>query len=125
MPSCALLSIELLRQQQMCDRTHVVLPRAEIIRNVSVFISSLEWVARPGDGNYELCQGSKCMLEKIINSILDYQPVTVTQTAPENPVEWVDEVFGSGWMTSGPFVDSLGKSDSFSWEIPNNLPFEF
>ncbi|KAF2437123.1 hypothetical protein EJ08DRAFT_578120 [Tothia fuscella] len=127
LPSAAILSIELLRQQQLSDRPHVPLPRAEIIRNVSVFISSLEWVARPDDGNFDLCQGAKLMLEKILDSILDYQPVPSAeslQSAPADPVVWVDELFGGGWMNSGPFLDSLATADPTSWEMPGNWPFE-
>jgi hypothetical protein len=112
----------------MTDLTHVVLPRGEIIRKISVFISALEWVARPDDGNYEICQGAKVLLEKVLDSILDVHPVESTpaiQAAPVDPVLWVDELFGSGWMNSSPFVNSLGITDAPSWETIGNMPFEF
>jgi hypothetical protein len=128
LPSAALLSIELLRQQQLSDQPHVFLPRAEIIRKVSVFISLLDWVAQPDDGNYELCQGSKCMLEKILDAMLEYQPASTgssTQTAPADSVVWVDELFGGGWMNSGPFLDSLATTDTSTFEAIGNWPFEF
>jgi hypothetical protein len=122
------LAIELLRQQQLSEGSHIFLPRGEIIRNVSVFISSLDWVARPDDGNYDLCQGAKILLEKILDSILETQAVEslpANQTAPANPVVWVDELFGGGWMTSGTFIDSLGTTDNPTLDVPGNWPFEF
>ncbi|KUJ10214.1 uncharacterized protein LY89DRAFT_656902 [Mollisia scopiformis] len=105
LPSAALLAIELLRQQQQNLSPSADIPRSETIRNISVFISSLEWVAKPGDGNYDICRGAKLMLEKILDAILDPQPVASTvesQQAPLDPLSWMDDVFSGGWITSWP-----------------------
>jgi hypothetical protein len=48
LPSAALLAIELLRQQQQNLSLSAEIPRSETIKNLSVFISSLEWVVSPG-----------------------------------------------------------------------------
>jgi hypothetical protein len=112
----------------LTDQSTVFLPRGEIIRKISVFISSLEWVARPGEGNYDLCQGAKVLLEKVLDSILDANPIesaSAIQTAPVDPVLWVDELFGSGWMNSSPFINSIGAIDAPSWDAPGNWPLEF
>ena len=130
LPPSALLAIEILRQQQASPGDpQLRLPRAEIIRNVSVFISSLEWVAKPDDGNYDLCQGAKQLLESILNAILDSHPTSTEQTpqpAPADPVMWLDDMFSGGWMASngGTFVDSIG-TEFQSWEPSGNWPFEF
>jgi hypothetical protein len=127
LPSASLLAIELLRQQQHRS-VNINLPRSEIIRNISVFISSLDWVAREEDGNYLLCQGARQMLEKILDAILDARPeeaATPTQTAPTDPILWIEELFNDGWMASGPFVDSIGAESAPAWELPGNWPFEF
>lgn len=127
LPSASLLAIELLRQQQHRS-VSINLPRSEIIRNISVFISSLDWVAREDDGNYPLCQGARQMLEKILDAILDARPEEAappTQTAPTDPIMWVEELFNDGWMASGPFVDSIGAESAAAWELPGSWPFEF
>jgi hypothetical protein len=129
LPPSALLAIELLRQQQASTgQPQVRLPRAEIIRNISVFISSLEWVAKPDDGNYDLCQGARQMLDGILNAILDSHPASSEQTpqpAPADPVMWLDDMFGGGWMTTGTFVDSIGMDYTQGWEPAGNWPFEY
>jgi hypothetical protein len=129
LPPSALLAIELLRLQQASPgQCQVRLPRAEIIRNISVFISSLEWVAKPDDGNYDLCQGARQLLDSILNAILDSHPASSEQTpqpAPADPMLWLDDMFSGGWMTSGTFVDSIGMDYTQGWEPAGSWPFEY
>lgn len=110
LPPSALLAIELLRQQQASPgEPQLRLPRAEIIRNISVFISSLEWVAKPDDGNYDLCQGARQLLESILNAILDSHPASSEQTpqpAPADPVMWLDDMFSSGCTCPTTFLNA-------------------
>lgn len=83
--------------------------------------------ARPDEGNHELCQNAKVMLEKILEAILDPQPTTPSQgvlPAPEDPLSWIDDVFGDGWMVHGPFGDGTGMdhasmySNNMDWLLP-------
>lgn len=53
----------------------MILPRAELVRNLSVFISMLSWVARPGHGNYRTCKEAEKNLSRILDQVLDPQPV--------------------------------------------------
>lgn len=49
------------------------------------------------------------MLESILDAILDPRPEASrdeNQKAPSDPVSWIDDVFGDGWMASWPFVDT-------------------
>jgi hypothetical protein len=50
--------------------------------------------------------------------------VPAIYTAPTDPIVWVDELFGEGWMVSGPFVDYVGADETNSWEMTSNWPFE-
>ena len=43
------------------------LSRSELVRNLSEFLSSLEWVAASGEGNYVACDRAA----KILNALLD------------------------------------------------------
>jgi hypothetical protein len=52
-----------------------MLPRAEVIRNLSIFVSCLSWVARPGQGNYRTCKAVEKKLSDILDQILDPQPI--------------------------------------------------
>jgi len=48
-PSAAILSVELLKQSKFPHDSRLMLPRSEVIQNLSVFIGCLEWV-RPSEG---------------------------------------------------------------------------
>ncbi|CAG7917568.1 unnamed protein product [Penicillium olsonii] len=74
-PSASVLLLELLRQSSEPGPHAVPLPRAELIRNLSVFVSFLSWVAVPGHGNYKTCKQAEKKLARILDQILDPQPV--------------------------------------------------
>ncbi|KAL3479202.1 hypothetical protein BJX99DRAFT_245031 [Aspergillus californicus] len=77
LPSASILAFELLRQTQ--DGSHPavhlpLLPRAEVIRNLSVFVSCLGWVAKPGQGNWSTCRAVEKMLSEVLDRVLDPNP---------------------------------------------------
>ncbi len=74
-PSSGVLLLELLHQSHKPGPHNVVLPRAELVRNLSVFISMLSWIARPGHGNYRTCKEAEKNLSRILDQVLDPQPV--------------------------------------------------
>lgn len=74
-PAASVLLLELLRQSHESGPHAVPLPRAELIRNLSVFVTFLSWVSVPGHGNYKTCQQAEKKLAHILDKILDPQPV--------------------------------------------------
>lgn len=66
--------LELLRQSHEPGPHAVPLPRAELIRNLSVFVSFLSWVAGPGHGNHYTCKQAEQKLSRILDQLLDPQP---------------------------------------------------
>ncbi|KAE8355181.1 hypothetical protein BDV28DRAFT_55721 [Aspergillus coremiiformis] len=74
-PCASVLTLELLHQTQEIGPHSVVLPRAEIIRNLSVFLSCLSWVPRPTYGNYQTCKEAEKKLSHILDQIIDPQPI--------------------------------------------------
>ncbi|KAF2474541.1 uncharacterized protein BDR25DRAFT_109618 [Lindgomyces ingoldianus] len=76
LPSAGVLALELRR----CTLENVPLPscisRADLIRNLSVLISCLEWVILPGDGNHKLCSELNKMHAMVLDEVLNYQPPT-------------------------------------------------
>jgi hypothetical protein len=75
LPSAGLLALELLRKQQQTTsyQSCLLIPRAELIRSLSVFIDALDWVARPGHGNHALCIAARGVLTQILDAVLDPQ----------------------------------------------------
>jgi hypothetical protein len=98
LPSAGVLALELRR----CTRENVPLPstvaRADVIRNLSVFISCLDWVILPGDGNHKLCSELNKMLALVLDEVLNYQPPAVESQGDGNSNAPLDGV-------SGPFFD--------------------
>ncbi|KAF5863236.1 hypothetical protein ETB97_010464 [Aspergillus alliaceus] len=74
-PSASVLTLELLHQTQGIRPHSIALPRAEIIRNLSVFLSCLSWVPRPTYGNYQTCKEAEKKLSHILDQIIDPQPI--------------------------------------------------
>lgn len=75
-PAAGVLALELRR----CTIEGVTLPntvsRADVIRNLSVFTSCLEWIVLPGDGNHKLCSELNKMLALVLDEVLNYEPPT-------------------------------------------------
>jgi hypothetical protein len=71
-PSSGVLCVELLKQIKLgSDTPHVpILPRSEIVQNLSLLIGFLEWV-RPAAGNYQLCMRMRQIIKRILDQILN------------------------------------------------------
>lgn len=50
------------------------LPRAELIRELTIYISCLGWVARPSGGNAEFCREIQGRLTRVLDQIIDPLP---------------------------------------------------
>jgi hypothetical protein len=74
LPSAGVLALELRR----CTLANVPLPdtvkRADIIRNLSVLISCVEWAIVPDDGNHRLCSELNKVISLVLDEVLNYQP---------------------------------------------------
>ncbi|KAE8370586.1 hypothetical protein BDV27DRAFT_151846 [Aspergillus caelatus] len=93
LPSAELLATELLQSSNsVLSPTYPGLPRAEIIRELTVYISCLSWVARPGSGNLGFCKKVKAKLTRILDQILDPSYVapgsTGNDTGTSSDVSW-------------------------------------
>ncbi|GAB1195567.1 hypothetical protein APSETT444_004828 [Aspergillus pseudonomiae] len=104
LPSAELLATELLQSSNplLGRPTYPGLPRAEVIRELTLYISCLSWVARPGSGNLGFCKKVKAKLTRILDQILDPSYV-----APDS---------------SG---NHGGSSSDVSWAFPELLDSDF
>lgn len=89
-PAAGLLALEL----RKCTIAGVAVPgtvtRADVIRNLSVLTSCLEWIVLPGDGNHKLCSELNKMLAIMLDEVLNYEhPVN-------GGLENVENLAGSG-----------------------------
>ena len=82
-PSAGVLCVELLKALKSPNSDRPVIPRAEVIQKLSIFVSCLEW-ARPPDETYTLCGH----MHKIISHIMDQ--VLSTNIPAEHHVMAVD-----------------------------------
>ncbi|PWY68480.1 hypothetical protein BO70DRAFT_400397 [Aspergillus heteromorphus CBS 117.55] len=72
LPSAQLLSMELLhRSTSLSIPTTLPFPRAEVIRELTLFVSCLSWVSRPGNCNFGYCNQIKAKLTRTLDQILD------------------------------------------------------
>lgn len=76
LPCASVLLLELLHQSHGPGPHNVKLPRSELIRNLSVFISLLSWVSRPGHGNYHTCKEAEKSSRKFLTNCSIRSPFT-------------------------------------------------
>ncbi|BAE57923.1 unnamed protein product [Aspergillus oryzae RIB40] len=108
----SVLTLELLHQTQEIGPHSVMLPRAEIIRNLSVFLSCLSWVPRPTYGNYQTCKEAEKKLSHILDQIIDPQPIQrdVFNDVTSGLDSFLDWYNPSNWDFN---TDFLSSSDGF------------
>ncbi|KAL2816992.1 hypothetical protein BDW59DRAFT_135058 [Aspergillus cavernicola] len=117
LPTASILAFELLRQTQEPGPHPPLPPRAELIRNLSVFVSSLSWVARPGQGNYRTCRAVEKKLSDVLDQILD--PATAAssvQAAGLGGGAGLDELEEEGGEG-----DHMGLYNLMSWYRPEDF----
>ncbi|KAE8326045.1 hypothetical protein BDV39DRAFT_177806 [Aspergillus sergii] len=103
LPSAELLAMELLKSSNpLLSGTYPGLPRAEIIRELTLYISCLSWVARPGSGNLGFCKKVKARLTSILDKILD-----------------------PSYVALGSSSNDGGTSSDVSWAFPDLLDSDF
>ncbi|KAH8690727.1 hypothetical protein BGW36DRAFT_328638 [Talaromyces proteolyticus] len=79
LPCVEVLTMELLHRPSLSTHnSEYRFPRAEIIRDLTVYVSCLGWVARPGGGNFEFCKEVKAKLTRILDQIIDPMSNTVS-----------------------------------------------
>jgi hypothetical protein len=82
-PSGSVLASALQEQHQTSAPLPLSISRAEMIRTLSVLISHLDAAAhldggaRLGDGNYNLCRKAAKTFTRVIDAVLDEQPITL------------------------------------------------
>lgn len=106
-PSASVLALQLLQQNQ--GSTAYVLPgRTELIRNLTVFTSSLSWITRPDHGDYALCIEAERRLTAVLDEILEPTPRPQQQQQQRQP-----EVASLDNSTSTTNFDSLFEGYDF------------
>ncbi|KAL4864656.1 hypothetical protein BDV12DRAFT_188750 [Aspergillus spectabilis] len=115
LPAASILAFELLRQTQEPPPHPSLPPRSELIRNLSVFVSCLSWVASPGQGNYRTCKAVEKKLSDILDQILDPRPQVELQR--EGDRDYLEGEFGCG--------NGMGMYSLLNWYSPDGLPWDF
>jgi hypothetical protein len=90
-PSSGVLCVELLKQMKQPPGTsHVpILPRSEIVQNLSLLIGFLEWV-RPAAGNFQLCGRMRQIIKRILDQILNPSLFPSQESVREPPQQNFD-----------------------------------
>ena len=73
-PAAGVLALELRKSTIESVPLPNTVFRADVIRNLSVLTSSLEWLILPGDGNHKLCTELNKMLALVLDEVLNYEP---------------------------------------------------
>ncbi|KAH8801776.1 hypothetical protein F5884DRAFT_807811 [Xylogone sp. PMI_703] len=114
LPSAGILAVELLRLTQHSHASCLTIPRAELIRSLSVFIDSMGWVSQQGHGNHSLCLVAQKVLTQILDAILD--PVTFGQTEGDTNLRNADS-FSDEFMRMETYMSSSRATEWSTWIV--------
>lgn len=109
-PAAGVLALELRKSTIESVPLPDTVFRADVIRNLSVLTSSLEWLILPGDGNHKLCTELNKMLALVLDEVLNYEPPT-TGSNLGSDVGGMATVAGQGGLGHGffdiPMLDGM------------------
>lgn len=111
--AAAVLSIELLKQEQTRMYTPDILPRSETIQDLSVFVSSLAAVG-PGEANFAICNQGCRALRKVLDQILS--PSQPPLQGSSDPTSFDDM---SLYFATGNDADFLQWLENVEWDKTN------
>ena len=113
LPPAGVLALELLHYSQTGVPAPYHLPRSEIIQNLSNLVSAIDFIVRPTNGNFEICNQAKRMLQAVLDTVLSpehgqtasksTEPLTITDTSTENALfdqSWLDNNLDMDFWTS-------------------------
>nr|OQO20119.1 hypothetical protein B0A51_10020 [Rachicladosporium sp. CCFEE 5018] len=118
LPSAGVLAVELLKQEQSRQYAQDILPRSEIIQDISVFISALAAVG-PGEGNYGICNQGRRALKRVLDMVLSPPaPIPAAQQQAADGAKGFDEM--SFFMPTGNDADFLQWLDTVEFDAVLN-----
>jgi hypothetical protein len=119
-PAAGLLALELRR----CTIEGVSLPstisRADVIRNLSVLTSCLEWIVLPGDGDHKLCSELNKMLALVLDEVLNYEPPIIDNQGCREDAATLAAGAGQGFFDM-PMIEGLEPIPTEAEEFLNWL----
>ncbi|PYH47009.1 putative C6 transcription factor [Aspergillus saccharolyticus JOP 1030-1] len=114
LPAAGVLAIELLRQSEAQSQLQApTFRRSEVIQKLTVFASHLQYVVRPHDGMYDVCQRARKVISNILDRVLTVNPSPM-------PATLAAEVLAANWL-NGETVTLDDGSDLYRW-IENLYP---
>lgn len=79
--SASSISLDLLKHSLSPQQPRGTRPnRSDIIQNLSLFVSCLDWV-KPAEGNYGLCSRARKMIKHILDRVLNSEPPLETPSS--------------------------------------------
>ena len=110
LPPAGVLALELLHHSRNKSLSTSDFPRSEVIQSLCNLISSIDYIIRPTNGNFEICGQAKKMLQTILDTVL----------SPEQE----QTVAGHGESTDSLDVSAIDGLEDQSW-LNMNLDMDF
>ena len=90
--------------------------RSEIVHSVSVFVSHLQYIVRPHDGNYDTSQYVRRTLRRILDRVFSPHPVPLPSGVPTDAVaaDWTggEPIFLDNGTELLSWIDGLDQNTS-------------
>jgi hypothetical protein len=117
LPTGGVLATELRNCTLSGTQLEPSISRSELIRNLSLLITSIEWIDEPSHRYYNLCKDAHVMLIAILDETLNYQPgvmdnlgVTGSSQQPMMTVDPTTQLDGENFLA---WLDSIDWNSSY------------
>jgi hypothetical protein len=124
LPGASILAVELLKQTSQQSNTTTFeqdeeLPRAEVIRSLSVFISLLDMTVYRGDVHQKSCAWARQVLSCILDEIIEPQPRTHYPAVDLNQQPAAIPIPMDDWQRGNPMNvdDFLDWVEGVDWNL--------
>ncbi|KAJ5620083.1 hypothetical protein N7510_004067 [Penicillium lagena] len=117
LPSAGILAIELLRRTQNPHPrpNERPFPRSEVIQNLSILASHIQYIILPQKGNYEVCQRGRKAILYILDHVLSTRTDATASVAPVPndviPTDWLNDE----WLNDG--TEFIRWIDKLNWDV--------
>ena len=125
-PAAGVLALELKRRTLESIALPSCVSRADIIRNLSVLTSCLEWIVVPGDGHHKLCTELNKILARILDEVLNHKPVEKearrnAEAGPDSAGDLLAVPIMPDYSMATEAEDFLNWLDTATWSNPGNM----
>ena len=118
LPPAGVLGVELLRQSQGITKPPPSFDRSDVVQDLSGLVAALKWMVSRPQGNFEICDQARRVLQRILNLVLDPAAYQLRNDAGAEPTLQDNQPGADhhSWLT----ISNGGSEPDFWSSLPDH-----